>query len=59
MVSVPVRWSQIAYGRDRGLSVRRACTATALGDNAPEATPGETGVASACWDQALCYCRKS
>jgi hypothetical protein len=32
---------------------RSARTATALGDNAPEATPGETGVASACWDQAL------
>jgi len=26
MVSVPVRRSQVAYGRERGLSVRRACT---------------------------------
>jgi hypothetical protein len=31
----------------------------ALGDNTPEATPVETDVASARWDQALCYCRKS
>lgn len=26
MVSVPARRSQVAYGRERGLSVRRACT---------------------------------
>ena len=38
---------------------RSASTATALGDNTPEATPVETGVSSACCDQALCYCRKS
>jgi putative transposase len=25
-VSVPARWRQVAYGRERGLSVRRACT---------------------------------
>ena len=26
MVSVPARRQQVAYGRERGLSVRRACT---------------------------------
>jgi putative transposase len=25
-VSVPARWRQVAYGRERGLSARRACT---------------------------------
>jgi putative transposase len=26
MVSVPARWQQVAYGRELGLSARRACT---------------------------------
>ena len=31
MVSVPVRREQVAYGRERGLSVRRACTLFGVG----------------------------
>src|SRR3546814_20372771 len=31
MVSVPVRREQVAYGRERGLPVRRACTLFSVG----------------------------